>query len=163
MLIFDSPNSSPTRLFFTRGLDQTLSSVKFDSLFSFCHLIFYCFLLSLGASTLSPLSPFFFLHLTQNFKHFACLQISSLFLNYWNMDQRCSDSSSDAANEEFWNLANSSSDEELMNLQIIAIQENGRRRRRGSVPGRRLLMNLQIIASLINTVSDAVISLLRFL
>ncbi|KAM5583103.1 hypothetical protein ABKV19_003162 [Rosa sericea] len=52
------------------------------------------------------------------------------------MDQNVSDSSSDAANEEFWDLANSSSDEELMNLQIIALQEMGRRRRRGSIPGR---------------------------
>ncbi|PRQ60134.1 hypothetical protein RchiOBHm_Chr1g0377901 [Rosa chinensis] len=51
------------------------------------------------------------------------------------MDQNVSDSSSDAANEGFWDLANSSSDEELMNLQITALQEMGRRRRRGSIPG----------------------------
>ncbi|XP_040364443.1 uncharacterized protein LOC112171162 [Rosa chinensis] len=52
------------------------------------------------------------------------------------MDQNVSYSSSDAANEEFWDLANSSSDEELMNLQITTLQETGRRRRRGSIPGR---------------------------
>ncbi|PRQ43909.1 hypothetical protein RchiOBHm_Chr3g0473411 [Rosa chinensis] len=52
------------------------------------------------------------------------------------MDQNLSDSSSNPANEEFWDLANSSSDEELMNLEIAALQEKGRRRRRGSIPGR---------------------------
>ena len=59
------------------------------------------------------------------------------------MDLNCSDSSSDAANEDFWNLVNSSSDEEeLLNLEITAIQEKQenlereRTRRGGSVIGR---------------------------
>ncbi|KAM5550857.1 hypothetical protein ABKV19_027286 [Rosa sericea] len=52
------------------------------------------------------------------------------------MDQENSASSSDGVDEEFWDLANSSSDEDLMNLQIEALQEKGRRRRRGSIPDR---------------------------
>ncbi|XP_024200461.1 uncharacterized protein LOC112203771 [Rosa chinensis] len=52
------------------------------------------------------------------------------------MDQENSASSLDGADEEFWDLANSSSDEDLMNLQIEALQEKGRRTRRGSIPGR---------------------------
>ena len=58
------------------------------------------------------------------------------------MDFNLLNSSSDAAKEIFWDLANSSSDEELLNLEITALQqkqenlERERRRRRGSVHGR---------------------------
>ena len=56
------------------------------------------------------------------------------------MDIELSDSSSDAADEEFWRLANSSSDEELFNMEISVLQEEkGRRRRRGSVSGRQFV------------------------
>lgn len=39
------------------------------------------------------------------------------------MDPNFSDGSSEAVDEKFWNLANSSSDEELLNLEITIIEK----------------------------------------
>ncbi|XP_050368999.1 uncharacterized protein LOC126787110 [Argentina anserina] len=56
------------------------------------------------------------------------------------MEPKFSDSSSEPANEQFWKLAESSSDEEVNQLIQIIVdeqQENGRNKCRGSVPGRK--------------------------
>ncbi|KAM1739902.1 hypothetical protein FF1_015422 [Malus domestica] len=57
------------------------------------------------------------------------------------MPQIFSDSSSDSAEEHFWSIVNSESDEELERLELVALQneqenmETGMRKRRGSING----------------------------
>ncbi|XP_024167955.2 probable metal-nicotianamine transporter YSL6 [Rosa chinensis] len=105
--------------------------------------------LSLSRLSSSPLTQNFKLPLKNHPELQASIFLFSRFFSLLRiMDQKNSASSSDGADEEFWDLANSSSDEDLMNLQIEALQEKGRRRRRGSIPGHKLNLKMGIIPSL---------------